>query len=186
MKKALFILLLFTSIVSFSQEREKIDIEEKQNELKINATNLIIFKWADFGYERILNEESSVGVGLLFNIDSDRDDDDLDTYRTFSITPYYRHFFSRQYAEGFFVEGFTMLHSGVDDFYDYDSIVDSVSSYKEENYTDLAVGISAGFKAVSRRGFVAEIYAGIGRDLLGNSDLEVVGRGGISLGFRFN
>jgi len=79
-----------------------------------------------------------------------------------------------------------MLHSGVDDFYDYDSIVDSVSSYKEENYTDLAVGISAGFKAVSRRGFVAEIYAGIGRDLLGNSDLEVVGRGGISLGFRFN
>ena len=35
----------------------------KQNELKINMSNLIGFKWLDFGYERILNEESSIGVG---------------------------------------------------------------------------------------------------------------------------
>ena len=52
-------------------------------------------------------------------------------------------------------------------------------------YTDLAVGISVGGKWVSRRGFVAEIYAGIGRDMLTNSDLEVVGRGGVSIGYRF-
>jgi hypothetical protein len=38
---------------------------------------------------------------------------------------------------------------------------------------------------VSKRGFVAEIYAGIGRDLFGNSDIEIVSRGGISLGYRF-
>ena len=55
----------------------------------------------------------------------------------------------------------------------------------DEDFTDLAIGLSAGFKAVSIRGFVAEVYLGIGRDLLGNSDLELVTRGGISLGYRF-
>jgi len=49
----------------------------------------------------------------------------------------------------------------------------------------LAVGISAGAKFLTKRGFIAEIYLGIGRDLLGNSDDEIVGRGGISLGYRF-
>ena len=37
----------------------------------------------------------------------------------------------------------------------------------------------------TKRGFIAEIYAGIGRDLLGQSEIEVVGRGGISIGYRF-
>ena len=184
MKKIFLILILLFSI-SFAQaqEKEASKIEEKQDELRINMTNLIIFKWADFGYERILNEESSVGIGVLFSLDGDSDNDGLDAYRTFSITPYYRHFFSKQYAEGFFVEGFTMLHSGKDDY--YYSNLEPFDTYVEEKYTDLAIGISAGFKAVSRRGFVAEIYLGIGRDLLGNTDEEIVGRGGISLGYRF-
>jgi hypothetical protein len=60
------------------------------------------------------------------------------------------------------------------------------SSYEEYTFTDLAVGISAGAKFVTRRGFIAEIYLGIGRDLLGNNDIEVVGRGGIAIGFQFN
>jgi len=49
----------------------------------------------------------------------------------------------------------------------------------------LAAGISVGGKFVTKRGFVTEIYLGIGRDLLGNSDIEVVGRGGVSIGYRF-
>ncbi len=73
-----------------------------------------------------------------------------------------------------------MLHSGSEEIYlEFDD--ESV----DEDFTDLAFGLSAGFKAVSRRGFVAEIYLGIGRDLLGSSELELVSRGGISLGYRF-
>jgi hypothetical protein len=179
MKKVIiiFILIFSVSIVQ-AQERETIEIQDKQNELRINMTNLIILKWVDFSYERVLNEESSIGVGLLFSINSD--EYIIDELRKFSITPYYRHFFSNQYAEGFFVEGFAMIHSGSEEIYfDFDS------EFVEEDFTDLAIGISAGFKAVSKRGFVAEIYLGIGRDLLGSSDLELVSRGGISLGYRF-
>ena len=191
MKKTLLVFaLVMTSFYGFAQEaqEETETIVEKQNELKLNMTNVIIFKFLDITYEKALNEESAVGVSVLYNF-SDDNDDGLDEYRKFSITPCYRHYFSKQYAEGFFVEGFTMLHTGEENnniyiLYD-ESNPNLGGDFKDETYTDLAIGLSTGFKAVSNRGFVAEIYLGIGRDLLGNSDIEVVGRGGISLGYRF-
>ena len=188
MQKTYLILLvtIMFSIPMFSQENtENKNTSEHFNELKINMTNLIAFKWFDIGYERTLNEESSFGVGLLTRIGSDRDNNDgLDEYRTFSITPYYRHFFSKKYAQGFFVEGFAMLHSGEDEIYNYNSITGN-SHYSNEKYTDLAIGVSTGAKFVTKRGFIAEIYLGIGRDMLDQSDIEVFGRGGIALGYRF-
>ncbi|WP_282069258.1 DUF3575 domain-containing protein [Olleya namhaensis] len=191
MKKThLLFVLLLTSFYGFAQEKQEASVafDEKQNELKLNMTNVIIFKFLDITYEKALNEESGVGVSVLYNF-SDDNDQGLDEYRKFSITPYYRHYFSKQYAEGFFVEGFTMLHTGEENNNIYILYDDSNPSlggdFKDENYTDLAIGLSTGFKAVSKRGFVAEVYLGIGRDLLGNSDIEVVGRGGISLGYRF-
>ncbi len=182
MKKiTLIALFLVVTLSTFAQKTEvKNDI--KSNELKVNMTNLIIFKWVDFSYERLLNEESSVGVGMLVALDDEINGSD--EYRTFSLTPYYRHFFSRKYAEGFFVEAFTMLHTGNDEVYEYDSITLN-GTYSDKKYTDFAVGISTGFKIISKRGFAAEIYLGIGRDLLNKSDLEVVGRGGLSIGYRF-
>lgn len=177
MKKLLVSLVLIaTTFTVFAQS------ENSQNELKINMSNLIGFKWLDVGYERILNEESSIGFGTLISLDNSSQG--LDEYRTFSLTPYYRHFFSDKYAQGFFVEAFTMIHSGKSDYY-YDDF-DQTSGYTEDKYTDFAVGISVGAKWVTMRGFVAEIYAGIGRDMLNQSDIEVVGRGGVSIGYRFN
>ena len=178
MKKALLVLILIFSFSFGQAQDDPANVEPMRNELKTNMTNLIIFKWVDFGYERILNEESSFGVGILFSIDDDEYIND--ELRKFSITPFYRHFFSNQYAKGFFVEGFAMLHSGSEEIY-----LELVDEFADEDFTDLAIGLSAGFKAVSKRGFVAEVYLGVGRDLLGNSDLEIVSRGGISLGFRF-
>ena len=180
MEKVLFI--LFSTVLSTSlYAQEDIELNNPKHEIKLNMTNIIAFKWFDVGYEYILNEESSIGVGTLISLDPN-DNTGLDEYRTFSLTPYYRHFFSRKYAQGFFVEAFTMLHSGKEDIY-YDNIDDS---YKVEgNYTDLAIGVSAGGKFITKRGFIAEIYLGLGRDMLGQSDIEVVGRGGIALGFRF-
>ncbi|OGS73902.1 MAG: DUF3575 domain-containing protein [Flavobacteria bacterium RIFCSPLOWO2_12_FULL_35_11] len=182
MKKiTLSVLLIIISISLFAQENDS-----RKNELKINMSNLIGFKWFDVSYERLINEESSFGVGTIFSLDNKSEG--LDEYRTFSITPYYRQFFSSKYAEGFFVEAFTMLHSGKD--YTYNYVYEDFPPYNtieyttEDKYTDLAVGISVGGKWVTKRGFVAEVYAGIGRDMLNQSDIEVVGRGGVSIGYR--
>jgi len=189
MKKYFYtILIFFTTFVTFAQSNYEQETT-KYNELKINMSNLIGFKFLDVGYEKIINEESTFGVNLLFNLDSNSESTGLDEYRTFSITPYYRHFFSNKYAQGFFVEAFTMLHSAKEDDYYYEIFDPNTGMYSggsnSNTYTDFAVGISAGAKWVSRRGFVAEIYLGIGRDLLGNSDEEVVGRGGVAIGYRF-
>ncbi len=183
MKQPILLFTLLCTLISFSQEGNDNFDTSKRDELKLNMTNLIAFKWLDVGYERIINEESSFGVGMLISLGDNYDSSGLDEYRTFSITPYYRHFFSKKYAQGFFVEAFSMLHSGRDDY--YYSNEGPYDTYREEKYTDFAVGISAGGKFVSKRGFVAEIYLGLGRDLLGNSDIEVVGRGGIAIGYRF-
>ncbi|HKJ06121.1 MAG TPA: hypothetical protein VJ970_01505 [Flavobacteriaceae bacterium] len=182
MKKYILTLLIIVySVSTHAQQHMDPDYYPSTNELKINMSNLIGFKWFDVSYENILNEESSIGIGMLFSLDDEQEG--LEEYRTFSVTPYYRHFLSRGYAEGFFVEAFTMIHSGKDEDYDYDNT--SIRNNNDEKYTDFAVGVSVGTKYVTRRGFVAEVYAGIGRDMLGNSDIEIVGRGGVSIGFRF-
>jgi len=179
-------IIVIASLSLFAQENNDQEFLSK-NELKINMSNLIGFKWLDVGYERILNEESSIGFGTLISLDNNIDG--IDEYRTFSLTPYYRQFFSNKYAQGFFVEAFTMLHSGKD--YTYNYVYEDFPPYSsfenrnETKYIDLAVGISVGAKWVTKRGFIAEIYAGIGRDLLNQSDIEVVGRGGVSIGYRF-
>lgn len=184
MKKVFLISFLFLSVlVAKAQETESEQVVEKQNELKINAFNLIAFEYVDITYERILNEESSVGVGILFGLDNEVYGIN-DLRREFSFTPYYRQFFSKKYAQGFFVEAFGMLHSGKDEFH-VENNLDPYDSYEIRDYTDFALGISVGGKFVTKRGFIAEIYLGIGRDLFNNTDVEVVGRGGISLGYRF-
>lgn len=181
-KNLILLLLLFVCISSFSQDNSDPfpqDVDKK-HEITANALTLIVSEWLDFSYEYLINEESSFGVDLQFGLDSN---DDFDSYRTFSITPNYRRYFSNKYARGFFVEAFGMLHS-YKDFYNYDFIN---NSYSEDTFTDFSLGISVGGKWVTKSGFVTEVFAGIGRNLFNNDDdlTEVAGRVGISLGYRF-
>lgn len=185
-KTVLLLLLLSISFVSFSQE----DIEfpqdiNKKHEVKINALGLLVFEWLDVSYEYLINNESSFGTGLLIGVNNDND---LDQYRKFSLTPYYRRYFSSKFARGFFVEGFGMLHSYENHIYNYyyDQNGNYNQNYSRNNQTDFAVGISVGGKFISKKGFTTEIYLGVGRNLGANeNDLQAVGRGGISVGYRF-
>ncbi len=184
MKKLVILVLLATVFVSgYAQEEE---VVQKQNEVYLNAFNLITFKWLDVSYERVLNEESSVGISTLVSLD--KESYGYDSYRKFSITPYYRHFFSKDYAKGFFMEAFTMINSGDYETYNYyyneatDQYIDETNT---NSYTDIAFGIGVGGKFVSKRGFIGEIHAGVGRNLFNDNAPNVVGRGSISFGFRF-
>ncbi|WP_231874454.1 hypothetical protein [Polaribacter atrinae] len=83
-----------------------------------------------------------------------------------------------------------MLHSYENNNYDYYDYYDMYGNYINSNNgdtkTEFAVGISVGGKFISKKGFTTEIYLGVGRNLGGDNDsLEAVGRGGISLGYRF-
>lgn len=160
---------------------------ESKNEIKLNAFSIIALSSIDITYERILSDESAIGTSLY--IYSGNSQDEIgEFYKSFSITPYYRNYFSRGYAKGFFVEAFSMISSRKDSFYDYDYYDDS---YEEKKKINFALGIAVGGKWVTKKGFIAEISIGIGRNLFQNNNDEyydeapVVGRGGISIGKRF-
>jgi len=186
MKKSILLFLLFITTITFAQEKKEQspqDIDKKQ-EIKLNVFGILAFEWLDISYENLINEESSFGVGALINLNNDRD---LDQYRKFSLTPFYRRYFSDRFARGFFVEGFGMLHSYENNNYDYyDMYGNYINANNGDTKTEFAVGISVGGKFISKKGFTTEIYIGLGRNLGGDNDsLEAVGRGGISLGYRF-
>ncbi|MGJ8743054.1 DUF3575 domain-containing protein [Polaribacter sp.] len=182
MKKATLLALLFFTVISIAQEKEKTYPQDinKKHEVKMNAFGLLAFEWLDVSYEYLINEESSYGIGALIGFNNDND---LDNYRKFSLTPFYRRYFSSKFARGFFIEGFGMLHTYEDDNYFYDG---NNTVNISEDKTEFAVGISVGGKFISKRGFTTEIYLGLGRNLGGDDNsIEAVGRGGISLGYRF-
>lgn len=178
MKKLFVLLCLSSSFFGFSQEKEITDF--KKNEIKLNVAFLVAGGF-EGTFERIINEESAFGVSLFFPIIEDIEPN-------FSLTPYYRYYFGKKPAAGFFAEGFGMLNS-------YDSYVYNNNSYDPyisynssiETRTDFALGFGLGSKWVTKKGFVFEINAGVGRNLFNSNDTdyEIVGRGGISFGYRF-
>ena len=193
MKKiTLLLLLAFLTLQINAQEKEGTkeskfpqDVDKKY-ELKINAFNLIAFAAIDISYERLINANSSYGVSVFYNF-SDYANNYITLPKKFSITPYFRWFFSEnKYARGFFIEGFGMLNTYQDFYYTY-----NYNSY--ETQTSFALGISVGGKFVIKEGFTAEVLAGVGRNLIKGESLEsyqdfqneVIGRFGISLGYRF-
>jgi len=184
MKKTYIVVAFLWLFGFFTNAQDANDPAFDKDEVKLNLFNLVVFKYLDGSYERVIDEESSFGVAALLNLGDDSDTFDL--LREFSITPYYRRYFSKSYAKGFFVEGFGMLNQTSDEFFtDFNEFGES-NGFVRETYTDFAVGVSLGGKFISKRGFVAEVYGGVGRNLLNsNNTVEVVGRGGISLGFRF-
>ncbi|WP_026775898.1 DUF3575 domain-containing protein [Polaribacter sp. Hel_I_88] len=188
MKKITLLILLFASTFAIAQEKEEEkdpqDIN-KNHEIKINAFNLIAFSSIDLSYERLLNSESSAGVAVFYNF-SEYGNDDVGFPKKFSITPYYRWFFSENsYARGFFIEGFGMLNT----YQDIEYFFNDTENIKTE--TSFALGISAGGKFATKSGFTTEVYLGIGRNLTNSNNdedffqNEIIGRFGISLGYRF-
>jgi len=190
MKNYILIPILLLSISVFSQNEPE---KKKAHEVKINAFNTVIFKNLEFSYEYLINKESSAGVAITLNLNDDIYAEP--TYNdTFSLTPFYRRFFSRKYAWGFFMEGFGMYNIQRNYAYDYyyedvtpgSSIVRSADY--DENIHNFALGMSLGAKFVSSKGFAFEFYGGIGRNLFSSNsqdNFEFVPRLGISLGYRF-
>jgi hypothetical protein len=175
MKKIFILLLCIAGLNASAQEENRLDF--KKNEFKGNALFLVLGT-LELTYERLINEESGVGISVHVPFTNESD-------INFSVTPYYRFYFGKKPAAGFFVEGFGMLNQVEDSIYDYNSNFED----KEKTITDLAFGLGLGGKWITKRGVLFEINAGIGRNLFNeyndNRDYEFIGRGGITVGYRF-
>lgn len=175
MKKILFVTLLFV----ISQKALTQESIYKKHEFKINAA-YVLGSLPEIGYAFILNDESTIGVDLLISIK-----DDVEPF--FALTPNYRFYFGKKRASGFFAETFAMLNTTESVQVDaYSQIPGTgIGMGGDNKETDLALGVSVGGKFLTKKGFLFEIYAGLGRNLFNNRSLEMIPRLGVSFGKRF-
>ena len=178
MKHLCLVFLTLCTVLSVNaQEQNETVSQQNYNEFKLNALSLVLGAF-DVTYERTLNEESAFGISVFIPFDEDISDD-INYY----ISPYYRFYFGKKYAAGFFIEGFGMLNSTKsDNFFFGDDVF-----IEEENVTDFALGVGVGGKWVTKSGFVGELNVGVGRNLFNSDESgdDLVAKVGVTLGYRF-
>jgi hypothetical protein len=176
MKKIVLLLGLFVGIVGYSQEKQATVFP--RNEIKGNALFLVLGA-LEVTYEHLITEESGFGSSISITATDD-------FQSKFAITPFYRFYFGRKPAAGFFVEGFGSLNSYEDENF-FDIFSSWQNKYSTVKRTDFALGFGLGAKWLTRTGFVFEINGGVGRNLFNSSDtdFQIIGRGGVTVGYRF-
>jgi len=175
MKKKYLIIIMLSSIFAVNAQNSN----EKKNEVKINVISPLTGAF-EATYERNLNAKSSLGVSGLYVFNDNADED-----MNYSISPYYRRYFGKKYASGFFAEGFGML-SSIDGKKVYD--INDTSKFTEgPDVIDFSIGIGLGSKWVTKSGFIFEVNAGWGKLLFNpdKTDHTQVVRFGFHLGYRF-
>lgn len=180
MKKLSIITIIAFVLINtpiYSQEApDTIKSDTSFSEIKLNGLVLILGVFEPT-YEYNFNEESAIGISVFIPFDKDVTDE-----IKYHITPYYRMYFGKNNnASGFFGEAFGMLNNSNRDL-DFD-----IFNIDEDNFkTDFALGFGFGGKWVNKSGFIFELSLGIGRNLFHHDDDDpIVGKGGISLGYRF-
>lgn len=157
MKK--LILAIFVFISTYTQA---------QQEISIDVGDAIVMKTLEFSYEYYLGNQNSVGMSALFNFNSQNSD--LRYNEDNMITPFFRHYFTNNRQWNYFGEIFLGINSG---------------EKNNNDYTDGAIGVSAGLKYTSNGNITVSPLLGIGRNIFTNDSYEFVVRAGLNVGYRF-
>ncbi|WP_315055923.1 DUF3575 domain-containing protein [Chryseobacterium indoltheticum] len=177
-KNFLLFIILFAFCSVNAQNEGDANPYQKNNEIKLNLITPLSGA-VEVGFERYLNKKSSVGISALFVYDHTKEND-----MNYFVSPYYRYYFGKKYASGFFVEGFGMFTS-IDGKKVY--AADNVTFTEGKDVYDLALGAGFGWKVVTREGFVFEANVGYGRLVFNadKTDHNQVLKLGLSIGYRF-
>lgn len=175
----LFCCFIVNAVIAQDEDYEKI-VEDPIHEVRLNAA-LVFLGNANFTYENLLNEESSIGASVSFPFD-----DFISWDLNFSATAFYRFYFGEGYGKGIFAEGFGMFNNYEERLR---KVQNNTTVRVDENVSDFALGIGGGYKLVSKGGVSLEFHLGIGRNLfnygLDGRSFNFVPRGGIHVGYQF-
>ena len=196
--KNLITLFFIITLTSYSQDKiqqvevvktdtqiEKFSKQIGSKEFKLDFLDLLVFPALSVGYEKINDSSTAFGTTLFINLGGE----DSDWNDNLAITPYYRFYFlqSEDYGGyGVFAEVFTKFAFGDAELYNENS-----STYDEENYFDMALGLAVGRKWINRKGFTLETLFGVGRNLFFDEESDSGDRSAasarlnISIGKRF-
>ncbi len=180
MKHLFLSIALLCALSTFSQETTEKTI--KKNEIKINLPYFIL-GFPEITYERLLTNQTSLGVSVAFSIDNNNsafyDDSENDGKYNFSLIPYYRVYFEMKPNTSFFVDGNAALYSQRKT--DGDFFTD-----EKEGGLGFGFGFNVGTKYKTKGGWVAELSFGFTRTLINTDKLnKVFPRAGILIGKTF-
>lgn len=184
MRKIVLLLTLFIGLNSYAQDAS----QQRKNEVMISPLNLL-FETFNVSYERLLNEDTGLGVNLITSFRGNSGNEGLISYTQFS--PYFRYYAGKKYASGFFVEAFLPITTyKSNEYYSYSTYNNDYgyyvynSGYKETSQTSLGLGFGLGGKWITKRNILFEASLGIAR-LFGDEELPVTGKLMLGIGYRF-
>ena len=194
MKKIIFLLLLSSINLTFSQEVQQVEVikNDKQveelldrlgdSEMKLDVIDLLSQPALNIGYEKINDSYSSYGADIFFNFNNNNASRSWS--EKFSLNPFYRFYFLNKTdfgGEGYFVELFIKFSNLEYDrnIYYYDSSPNEPYMTSEEiKAWDIAPGVGIGRKWVNKKGWTFEYMIGVGRYLFPSSENDDVPNGG--------
>lgn len=180
-KNYLAVVLLFSFFVAKAQNTNDtlVDPYEKKNEVVLNLFGPLA-GGINASYERHLNSKSSLGIAVFYIYDNSKEKD-----MNYSISPYYRMYFGKKYASGFFVEGFGMIMS-IDGKKIYDTPA-KLTFTENPSVVNLSLGVGFGWKGVTKSGFMYGANLGYGKMLFNaaKTDHDIVAKVGLNIGYRF-
>lgn len=180
MKKTFLAFAIVAGFLTINAQEES--SAERQNDIMISPIELIAAPALNISYERLLNKDSGIGINGLFDFQKDTENS------ASQISPYYRMYFGKKYASGFFVEGFVPITMTADTRYKYVSGPGYYSStpYSEKN-TTIGLGVGFGGKWVARKNIIFEASIGIARrfGIDSSYDAPITAKGMLGIGYRF-
>lgn len=184
MKKTILLFSLTALCFVAKAQTAETPTSERKNDIMISPIELIASPLLNISYERLLSATSGVGINGMFYLGNK--DDDADGFS--QISPYYRMYFGKKYAGGFFVEGFVPITSTTTRYYSYDYYGYNSPSYSDKKRTTVGIGVGFGGKWITRNNIIFEANVGIGRRF-GDSDKYddsyLTGKGMLGIGYRF-
>ncbi|WP_276878090.1 DUF3575 domain-containing protein [Chryseobacterium joostei] len=180
MKKNFLLAMILFAFYSVNAQNTKTNEDPSERKIEIKLNLIAPLSGAvEAGFERYLNKNSSLGISAFMVYDNTKEDD-----LNYFISPYYRYYFGKKYASGFFAEGFGMFTS-IDGKKIY--AADNIAFTEGKNVYDLALGAGLGWKLVTKKGIVFEANAAYGRLVFNadKTDHDQVIKLGLSMGYRF-
>ncbi|OEK09793.1 hypothetical protein A8C32_09785 [Flavivirga aquatica] len=141
-----FVMLSFLISSSIYAQETK-DTSAKKHELSFDLLELITRNKFELSYRYLLNKSNSIGSNISFSPDKKSLWKAQKFQENFTLDINYQHYFSKKYAQGFYLQAFTEYSSGK-------SFIEN--NYNPDNfkkYNALGLGAGMGYKHVFKKGF---------------------------------
>ncbi len=157
--------LFTTSLFAQQTEDNPKKTNEPKHEIGIDFLELIQNNKVDMSYNYIFNRSNSIGATMQVTPNYTDRWKNLNYAESVGVDLNYRHYFSKKYAQGFYIESFIKYSFGQT----HQSIINSPFSLQKD-YHQVAIGIGIGYKYVSEKNYFIDVNARFSKTIYKKGD----------------